>query len=130
VPTYQYACTACGHQLEVVQSFSDAALTQCPDCDGRLRKLYSGVGIVFKGSGFYRTDSRAGSSSEGNGGGSNETAGAGTKADAASNSGSASSSGAGTGSSSGAGSGSGTSSGSDSGASGAGSTAKSTAAVS
>jgi putative FmdB family regulatory protein len=58
VPTYQYACTACGHQLEAVQSFTDEALTECPACEGRLRKLFSAVGIVFKGSGFYRTDSR------------------------------------------------------------------------
>jgi putative FmdB family regulatory protein len=62
VPTYQYACTTCGHQLEAVQSFTDAALTQCPECDGKLRKLFGAVGIVFKGSGFYRTDSRNGSS--------------------------------------------------------------------
>jgi putative FmdB family regulatory protein len=62
VPTYQYACTTCGNQLEVVQSFSDAALTVCPACDGQLRKVFSAVGIVFKGSGFYRTDSRSGSS--------------------------------------------------------------------
>jgi len=59
VPTYQYACTACGHQLEAVQSFAEDPLTECPTCAGRLRKLYSSVGIVFKGSGFYRTDSRA-----------------------------------------------------------------------
>jgi putative FmdB family regulatory protein len=59
VPTYQYACTACGHQLEAVQSFSDEPLAECPVCEGRLRKLFSSVGIVFKGSGFYRTDSRA-----------------------------------------------------------------------
>jgi putative FmdB family regulatory protein len=59
VPTYQYACTACGHQLEAVQSFSDDPLTECPACEGRLRKLFSSVGVVFKGSGFYRTDSRA-----------------------------------------------------------------------
>lgn len=63
VPTYQYACTVCGHQLEVAQSFSDAPLAVCPECDGRLRKVFSSVGIVFKGSGFYRTDSRSGSSS-------------------------------------------------------------------
>jgi putative FmdB family regulatory protein len=63
VPTYQYACNACGHQLEIVQSFSDAALTECPACEGQLRKLFSAVGIVFKGSGFYRTDSRSGSDS-------------------------------------------------------------------
>jgi putative FmdB family regulatory protein len=59
VPTYQYACTACGHKFEAVQSFSDASLTDCPECAGRLRKVFSSVGIVFKGSGFYRTDSRA-----------------------------------------------------------------------
>jgi len=62
VPTYQYACTACGHQLEAVQSFADEPLTECPTCEGRLRKLFSGIGVVFKGSGFYRTDSRAASS--------------------------------------------------------------------
>lgn len=62
MPTYQYACTECGEPLEVVQSFTDDALTVCPTCGGRLRKLYSGVGIVFKGSGFYRNDSRAASS--------------------------------------------------------------------
>lgn len=61
MPTYQYSCTACGEPLEVVQSFTDDALTECPACGGRLRKLYNAVGIVFKGSGFYRTDSRSGS---------------------------------------------------------------------
>lgn len=63
MPTYQYACTACGHQLEAVQTFADDPLTECPACEGRLRKLFSGVGVVFKGSGFYRTDSRASTSS-------------------------------------------------------------------
>src|SRR5262249_39136856 len=63
VPTYQYACTACGHQLEAVQSFADEPLTECPACEGRLRKLFSSVGVVFKGSGFYRTDSRTKSDS-------------------------------------------------------------------
>jgi putative FmdB family regulatory protein len=58
VPTYQYACTACGEGLEVVQKFSDDALTECPACGGLLRKVFSAVGIVFKGSGFYRNDSR------------------------------------------------------------------------
>ncbi|MGY0234657.1 FmdB family zinc ribbon protein [Longispora urticae] len=62
MPTYQYACTECGHQLEAVQSFSDDALTTCPECTGKLRKLFSAVGVVFKGSGFYRTDSRGSSS--------------------------------------------------------------------
>jgi putative FmdB family regulatory protein len=63
VPTYQYACTECGHAFEQFQSFSDDALTHCPECDGRLRKVFNAVGVVFKGSGFYRTDSRSGSSS-------------------------------------------------------------------
>ena len=67
MPTYQYVCTECGGQLEAVQKFTDDALTVHDDCGGRLRKVYSPVGIVFKGSGFYRTDSRgsapAGSSS-------------------------------------------------------------------
>jgi putative FmdB family regulatory protein len=58
VPTYQYACTECGHGFEQFQSFSDDALTECPTCGGRLRKVFSSVGIVFKGSGFYRNDSR------------------------------------------------------------------------
>ena len=61
MPTYQYRCTACGHDLEVVQSFSDAALTECPACSGRLRKVFGSVGLVFKGSGFYKTDSRSSS---------------------------------------------------------------------
>lgn len=59
MPTYQYACTACGHRFEAVQSFADASLTECPECTGKLRKLFGSVGVVFKGSGFYRTDSRA-----------------------------------------------------------------------
>lgn len=63
MPTYQYACTECGHGFEQFQSFSDDALTECPECQGRLRKLFNAVGVVFKGSGFYRTDSRAASSS-------------------------------------------------------------------
>jgi putative FmdB family regulatory protein len=61
VPTYQYTCTECGEPLEAVQKFTDAPLTECPACGGRLRKVFSAVGIVFKGSGFYRTDSRNGS---------------------------------------------------------------------
>jgi putative FmdB family regulatory protein len=59
VPTYQYACTECGHAFEQFQSFSDESLTVCPECTGRLRKVFNAVGVVFKGSGFYRTDSRA-----------------------------------------------------------------------
>ena len=63
VPTYQYQCTECGEALEVQQSFSDDALTVCPVCQGRLRKVFNAVGVVFKGSGFYRTDSRGSSTS-------------------------------------------------------------------
>ena len=65
MPTYQYTCTECGEQVEVVQKFTDDALTVCTNCGGRLRKVFSPVGIVFKGSGFYRNDSRNGSSSDG-----------------------------------------------------------------
>jgi len=63
VPTYQYQCTECGEGLEAVQKFTDDALTECPSCQGRLKKVFSAVGIVFKGSGFYRNDSRGSSSS-------------------------------------------------------------------
>ena len=63
MPTYQYRCTECGEDLEAVQKFSDPALTTCPTCNGRLRKVFNAVGVVFKGSGFYRTDSRNGSKS-------------------------------------------------------------------
>lgn len=62
MPTYQYACTDCGDRSEVVQRFTDDPLTVCSACGGKLRKVFSPVGIVFKGSGFYRTDSRSGSS--------------------------------------------------------------------
>lgn len=58
MPTYQYRCTACGHDLEAVQKFSDPSLTECPNCGGELRKIFNAVGVVFKGSGFYRNDSR------------------------------------------------------------------------
>jgi len=70
MPTYQYRCTTCGDELEVVQKFTDPALTECPACTGALRKVYNAVGVVFKGSGFYRTDSRtAPSEGKGDGGG-------------------------------------------------------------
>ena len=76
MPTYSYACTDCGDRFDAVQSFSDSALTTCAKCDGRLRKLFGSVGVVFKGSGFYRNDSReaaksstnSSSSSNGSGG--------------------------------------------------------------
>jgi len=70
VPTYQYSCTECGHFFEAVQSFSDESLTVCPECDGRLRKVFNAVGVVFKGSGFYRTDSRGSSTASESGSGS------------------------------------------------------------
>lgn len=63
MPTYQYQCTECGEGLEAVQKFTDDALTECPNCGGHLKKVFSAVGIVFKGSGFYRNDSRGSSSS-------------------------------------------------------------------
>jgi putative FmdB family regulatory protein len=62
MPTYEYACIDCGHKFEIVQSFSDEALTTCPECGGSLRKVFGSVGIVFKGSGFYKTDSRGSTS--------------------------------------------------------------------
>jgi putative FmdB family regulatory protein len=65
VPTYEYACTACGHRLEAVQTFSDDPLTACPECRGALRKVYGAVGIVLKGTGFYKTDSRAAANGSG-----------------------------------------------------------------
>jgi putative FmdB family regulatory protein len=72
LPTYEYACTACGHRLEAVQKFSDEPLTECPECGGALRKVYGAVGIVLKGSGFYKTDSRA-AARAGNGNGSGKS---------------------------------------------------------
>jgi putative FmdB family regulatory protein len=105
VPTYQYACTECDHSFEQFQSFTDDALTVCPQCEGRLRKVFNAVGVVFKGSGFYRTDSRKDGSQDGGKDGGKVPAAAGngsrTKADAT-----GSSSGEGSGSSSGEGSGS------------------------
>ena len=74
MPTYSYTCTACGHKFDAVQAFSDDALTDCPQCSGRLRKLFNSVGVVFKGSGFYRTDSReAGKSSVSAGSGNSDS---------------------------------------------------------
>jgi putative FmdB family regulatory protein len=83
VPTYQYSCTECGHFFEAVQSFSEDSLTVCPQCEGRLRKVYNAVGVVFKGSGFYRTDSRSTPEKSANGasnGGSGPSEGNGAKA--------------------------------------------------
>jgi putative FmdB family regulatory protein len=78
MPTYQYRCTECGHDLEAVQKFTDAALTECPNCGGSLRKVFNAVGVVFKGSGFYRTDSRNGAA-KGDGAGSADKAASGEK---------------------------------------------------
>ena len=90
MPTYQYACTDCDHAFEQVQSFSEDSLTTCPQCEGRLRKIFNAVGVVFKGSGFYRTDNRADSkSSSATTSSSSDTS---TKSDAGTSSGSASSS--------------------------------------
>ncbi len=75
MPTYQYACTECGHFFEQFQSFTDDALTECPVCTGKLRKVFNAVGVVFKGSGFYRNDSRASA----NGPGSSEQSGGSSK---------------------------------------------------
>lgn len=73
MPTYQYQCTDCGNALEVRQGFTDDALTVCPSCDGTLRKVFNAVGVVFKGSGFYRTDSRSSTSSGAPAAGKSET---------------------------------------------------------
>jgi putative FmdB family regulatory protein len=78
VPRYQYACTECDEQLEVHQSFTDDALTVCPACQGRLRKVFNAVGVVFKGSGFYKTDSRQ-SASSANGSGKDSTGSSGSE---------------------------------------------------
>ena len=75
MPTYAYACTACDHRFEVRQSFSDSALSECPECSGSVRKLFNTVGIVFKGSGFYRTDSRGGQKADGGTAGSSDQSG-------------------------------------------------------
>jgi putative FmdB family regulatory protein len=121
VPTYQYVCTnpEDKHEFEVVQSFSDPSLTECPQCGNPVRKVYGSVGVVFKGSGFYRTDSRAGATS-GDGGAANGTTGKAKESSGGSTSGS------GSGGSSSGGSGSSSSGSSSSGGSTSGSsTAKS-----
>jgi putative FmdB family regulatory protein len=93
VPTYQYACTECGEPLEVVQKFSDDPLTECPACSGRLRKVFSAAAIVFRGSGFYRTDSRSGSTTSSSSGSAKKSEPAKTEAKKDSSSSSDSSSG-------------------------------------
>jgi putative FmdB family regulatory protein len=106
MPTYEYRCKACGEQLEVVQSFADDPLTVCPNCDGELRKVFSPVGISFKGSGFYKTDSRSSSraGSSGNGSSSSKESSSISASDGSSSSSSASASSSSSESSSGSGS--------------------------
>ena len=110
MPTYQYACTACDERLEAVQRFTDAALTECPVCGGALRKVFSAVGVVFKGSGFYKNDSRdsgkkAGATKEpATAGASSDSSGAAASSSSGSAGGSDSGSGSGSGSESGSGS--------------------------
>jgi len=74
MPTYAYACTSCGHRFDAVQSFSDASLTECPECAGPLRKQYGSIGVTFNGSGFYRTDSRPASGDSSTSGSSSKSA--------------------------------------------------------
>ncbi|MFF8938911.1 FmdB family zinc ribbon protein [Streptomyces paradoxus] len=92
MPTYQYQCTECGEGLEAVQKFTDDALTECPNCQGRLKKVFSAVGIVFKGSGFYRNDSRGSSSSSSPAAKSSSSSGSSSSDSGSSSSGSGSSS--------------------------------------
>ncbi|HVK26959.1 MAG TPA: FmdB family zinc ribbon protein [Nocardioides sp.] len=108
MPTYQYRCSECGHAFEQVQSFSDDALTVCPECNGVLRKVFNSVGVVFKGSGFYKTDSRSSTTSS--------TPAASTASDSSSSTASTSSSDTSSSSSSSSGSSSGSSSSSSNGA--------------
>ncbi|MEX3654375.1 FmdB family zinc ribbon protein [Mycolicibacterium fortuitum] len=94
MPTYSYACTECGNRFDAVQAFSDDALTSCPKCSGKLRKLFGSVGVVFKGSGFYRTDNRESgkSSSNGSPAKSSESSSSSTSSDSSSSASSSSSS--------------------------------------
>ncbi|MBM7505491.1 FmdB family zinc ribbon protein [Agromyces aurantiacus] len=113
MPTYSYRCTECGDAFDIQQAFTDDSLTVCPACGGRLRKLFSAVGVTFNGSGFYRTDSRAGSKPGSSGGGSADASGSSSSASGSSSSGSSSSGSSSSGSSS-SGSGSSSSGGSSS----------------
>lgn len=97
MPTYSYRCTECGNAFDIVQSFTDDALTVCPECGGPLRKIYNAVGVVFKGSGFYRTDSR-GTSGSASSGSSSSAASSSSSGSGSSSSNSDSSSGSGSGS--------------------------------
>jgi len=100
VPTYAYRCSDCGHEFDIYQQFSDEALTECPECGGRLRKVFRSLGVTFNGSGFYRTDSRAGSGSGSGGSGSGASNGSGSTSSSSSSSSSGGSGTGGSGSSS------------------------------
>jgi putative FmdB family regulatory protein len=100
MPVYEYRCRTCGHQFEIQQSISDDALTECTECRGELRKVFSPVGITFKGSGFYKTDSRSGSSASSGGSSSaGSSSGSSDSSSASSSSGESSSNGSSDGSS-------------------------------
>jgi putative FmdB family regulatory protein len=136
MPTYEYACTSCGEHLEVVQSFRDDALTECPACGGKLRKVFGSIGVVFKGSGFYKTDSRPSSGSGDKAASSGDKAASsavneksGSTASPSESSGSSSSGATGGGAKSAGDSGSGTSGGSGSSSSGSGSSGSGKAAA-
>lgn len=92
VPTYAYRCSDCSHAFDIYQQFSDTALTECPECGGKLRKVFGSLGVTFNGSGFYRTDSRAGASSGGSSGSGSGGSGSGNSGSSGSGSTSASSS--------------------------------------
>jgi putative FmdB family regulatory protein len=95
MPTYEYACKSCGERLEVVQKFTDDALTECPACGGPLRKVFGNVGIAFKGSGFYKTDSRGTKSSSSSSSSSSESSSSSSSSDSGSTSSSSSTAAAG-----------------------------------
>ncbi len=82
MPTYSYRCTECGTAFDIQQSFTDDSLTECPTCQGKLRKLFNAVGVTFNGSGFYRTDSRASSGGSGSGGSSSAKSDSGSSSSA------------------------------------------------
>lgn len=92
MPTYSYACTECGDRFDAVQAFSDASLTTCKKCKGRLRKLFGNVGVVFKGSGFYRTDNRESGKKSSNGSSSSSSESSSSSSSSSSDSSSSSSS--------------------------------------
>ena len=100
MPTYAYRCTACGHAFDIYQSFSDSALTECPECGGALRKVFGSLGVTFNGSGFYRTDSRAGANGSGSASGSSGSSSASSGSSSTSSSSGAGSSGGSSGGSS------------------------------